>query len=85
MGIADFIYNGPFPRFWTDADWDKPEYLGNKLNLSRAKPLRLPGSSQAAAGRRAAAAAASTRRPGRAALLVQVTRRLHCPRSACPT
>ena len=31
MGIADFIYNSPFPRFWTDADWDKPEYLGNKL------------------------------------------------------
>ena len=42
MGIMDLIYNGPFPRSWTDADWDKPEYLGNKLKtiklFSAARP-----------------------------------------------
>ena len=31
MGFMDFVYNGPFPRSWTDADWDTPEYLGNKM------------------------------------------------------
>jgi hypothetical protein len=31
MGFSDFIFDGPFPKTWTDADWDKPEYLGNKL------------------------------------------------------
>ena len=41
--IADFIFEGPFPRKWEDADWvDKPGYLGNKIStikiFSNARP-----------------------------------------------
>jgi hypothetical protein len=31
MGFSDFIFNGPFPRSWSDDDWDSPEYFNNKM------------------------------------------------------